>query len=187
MMSIGMSILPKRVGQVLFSEPAYRQGSAIIVKAGNPKKITGMSDYAGHKIGAVLGAGELDDVKSVQGAEAVPYKTAAEMFADIKIGRIDGAEMDEAEAGYDLKQSPDPELEVLHQWTGKVWFLAGLVFRTEDTRLKAVFDRYINQMKADGTMLKILETYGFAKDNMVPVNCTLQPAGPTTFKCAGQS
>lgn len=185
LMSIGMSILPQRVGQVLFSEPAYRQGSAIVAKAGNPKNIKGKPAFVGHKIGAVLGAGELDDVRSVQGATAVPYKTAAEMFADIKIGRIDAAEMDEAEAGYDLTQSPDPALEVLHQWEGKVWYLAGVVFRKDDTRLKAVFDRYIKQMKSDGTMLKILESYGFGKDNMVPVNCAIEPAGSSTFKCAG--
>jgi polar amino acid transport system substrate-binding protein len=184
-MSIGMSIFPTRQQVVDFSEPPYRSGSAIVVLAGNPKNITGKPSYAGHRIGAVLGAGELDDIKSVSGATAVPYKTAADMFADIKAGRIDACEMDEGEAGYDFSQSPDPALQVLHQWEGKQWDYAGLVFRKEDTRLSSTFNTYIKQMKSDGTMLAIIEKYGFGTDNMVPVPCTLQPMpGSNNVQCA---
>jgi len=167
LMSIGMSICCDREKQVLFSAPVYRQGSGLVVAAGNPKGIHGHGTFPGHKIGAVLGSGELDDIRSISGASAVPFRTSSDMFLALKTGRIDAIEMDEGEAAYGLKASGIKGLKLLHTWDGKVWYNAALVMRKSDSNLKRALDRQIARLKANGQMLKILKTYGFGKANMV--------------------
>jgi polar amino acid transport system substrate-binding protein len=165
LMSIGMNIRPDRAKVVLFSAPVYRAGSVLIVKDGSD--IKGHAQFPGKKIGAVLGGSEVDDIKSVAGAEAVVYKTAGDMYADLVAGRIDAIEMDEGEAAYSFKQNPIAGFTVLHEWEGKIWFNNGIVMRLGDTQLKAELDKQIADLKSSGKMLQILETYGFGASNMV--------------------
>ncbi|WP_167309674.1 substrate-binding periplasmic protein [Terrimesophilobacter mesophilus] len=165
LMSIGMNIRPDRAKVVLFSDPVYRAGSVLIVKDGSD--IKGHAQFSGKRIGAVLGGSEVDDIKSVPGAEAVVYKTAGDMYADLKADRIDAIEMDEGEASYSFKLNPIPGFTVLHDWEGKIWFNNGVVMRLEDTRLKEQIDKYIAELKSSGKMLEILEAYGFGESNMV--------------------
>jgi polar amino acid transport system substrate-binding protein len=166
LMSVGMSITDKRKEEINFSEPMYQYGSALIVKTGNPKNIKGTSDFPGKRIGAILGSTDLDTVKA-GGAEAVSYKQHSDLFADVMSGRIDAAMADETTTGYAFVVQPNPEMEVLHDWQGKTPRPTGIGMRKEDTALKAFVDQEIVKMKADGTLLKILQKYGLGDANMI--------------------
>ncbi|MBI4014013.1 MAG: transporter substrate-binding domain-containing protein [Candidatus Rokubacteria bacterium] len=166
LMSVGMSITDKRKQEIAFSEPIYQYGDGIVVKKGNPKKIRGKADWAGKRIGGILGATSIDEIKAVPGATAVPYKQHGDMFADVKAGRIDAALADETTAGYAFVVNPEPDLEVLHEWQGKAPRPSGIGFRKEDVTLKAAFDEELRRMKADGTLLAILKKYGLTEANL---------------------
>lgn len=167
LMSVGMSITDKRKQEINFSEPIYQYGDGLVVRKGNPKQIRGKADWAGKRIGGILGATSIDEIKAVPGATAVPYKQHGDMFTDVKAGRIDAALADETTAGYAFVVNPEPDLEVLHEWQGKAPRPSGIGFRKEDVALKAAFDEELRRMKADGTLLAILKKYGLTEANLV--------------------
>ena len=167
LMSVGMRITDKRKQEINFSEPIYQYGDGIVVKKGNPKQIRGKADWGGKRIGGILGATSIDEIKAVPGATAVPFKQHGDMFADVKAGRIDAALADETTAGYAFVVNPEPDLEVLHEWEGKAPRPSGIGFRKEDVTLKAAFDQELRRMKADGTLLGILKKYGLTEANLV--------------------
>ena len=167
LMSVGMSITDKRKEEIAFSEPIYQYGDCLVVKKGNPKNVKGKADWPGKKIGGILGSTSIDEIKAVSGAEAVPYKTHADMFADVKSGRLDLALADETTTAYAFTVNPEPDLEILHEWEGKKPRPTGIGFRKEDTALKAAFDAELKKMREDGTLLQILQKYGLGEANLI--------------------
>jgi ABC-type amino acid transport substrate-binding protein len=171
LMSVGMGITKPRLDQILYSEPMYQYGEAIIVPKGNPKNIKGTADWAGKNIGGILGSVDDQVVGAVAGAHYVPYQKYADMYLDIKNGRIDGGLADETEAAWDFQVQPQPDLEIVHDWTGKTVYLIGMGFKKSDANLQAQVNSWIEKMKADGSLLAILQKYGLTETNMAP--CTM--------------
>lgn len=167
LMSVGMSITDKRKEIISFSEPIYQYGDVIIVKSGNPENIRGKPDYKGKKVGGILGATSIDEIQAVAGATAVPYKTHGDMVNDVAAGRIDAAQAGETTASYAAKVQPDPRVELLHNYVGYSPRPSGMVFRKEDADLKAAADAELRKMKADGTLVSILEKYGLSGANII--------------------
>jgi polar amino acid transport system substrate-binding protein len=167
LMSVGMSITDKRKQIVAFSEPIYQYGDVIIVKKGNPEKITGKPDYNGKKIGGILGATSIDEIQAVSGAAAVPFKTHGDMVNDVAAGRISAAQAGETTASYAATVQPDPRVELLHNYVGYSPRPSGMVFRKEDTDMKGAADAELRKMKANGTLAGILAKYGLLETNIV--------------------
>jgi polar amino acid transport system substrate-binding protein len=168
LMSVGMGITKPRLEQILYSEPMYQYGEAMIVPKGNPKNIKGASDWNGKSIGGILGSVDDQVVGAVKGAKYVPYQKYADMYLDIKHGRIDAGLADETEAAWDFQVQPQPDLEIVHEWTGKTVYLIGMGFRKSDTTLLNEVNSWISKMKADGSLLAILKKYGLTEANMAP-------------------
>lgn len=171
LMSVGMGITKPRLDQILYSEPMYQYGEALIVPKGNPKNIKGTADWAGKNIGGILGSVDDQVVGAVSGAHYVPYQKYADMYLDIKNGRIDAGLADETEAAWDFQVQPQPDLEIVHDWTGKTVYLIGMGFKKSDANLQAQVNSWIEKMKADGSLLAILQKYGLTETNMAP--CTM--------------
>jgi ABC-type amino acid transport substrate-binding protein len=167
MLAVGMSITPKRATQVSFTTPIYQYGSALIVPKGNPKGIKGLAQFAGMKVGAILGSTDADLVNAQKGAELVAFKSHPEMINALKAGRIDAALADETTAGYANVLAPEPSIEILHEWEGKEARPTGLSVRLDDVAMLKVLNDNIAEMKKDGTIVKILEKYGLTAGNIV--------------------
>lgn len=167
MLGVGMSITPQRATQVSFTTPIYQYGSALIVPQGNPKMIKGLAQFAGMKVGAILGSTDADLISAQKGAELVAFKSHPEMINGLKAGRIDAALADETTAGYANLLVPEPSIEILHEWEGKAARPTGFSVRLEDVAMLKVLNDNIAQMKKDGTFVKILEKYGLTAGNMV--------------------
>jgi polar amino acid transport system substrate-binding protein len=168
LMSVGMGITKPRLEQILYSEPMYQYGEAMIVPKGNPKGIKGTADWSGKRIGGILGSVDDQVVGAVEGAEYVPYQKYGDMYLDIQNGRIDAGLADETEAGWDFTVHPQPELEIVHAWEGKTVYLIGMGFKKGDTALQDAVNSWISKMKADGSLLEILKKYGLDDANMAP-------------------
>lgn len=166
MLAVGMSITEERAKQVAFTTPIYQYGSGLIVPAGNPKGINGLAQFAGAKIGAILGSTDADLV-TAQGGELVAFKSHPEMISGLKAGRMDAALADETTAGYANIVSPEPGIEIMHEWEGKAARPTGFSVRLEDTAMLQALNDGIAAMKADGSALKILEAYGLTASNLV--------------------
>jgi ABC-type amino acid transport substrate-binding protein len=167
MLAVGMSITAERAKQVSFTTPIYQYGSALIVPKGNPKGIKGLAQFAGMKVGAILGSTDADLITAQKGAELVAFKSHPEMINGLKAGRIDAALADETTAGYANLVAPEPSIEILHEWEGKAARPTGLSVRLDDADMLKVLNDDIAAMKKDGTIVKILEKYGLTAGNMI--------------------
>jgi polar amino acid transport system substrate-binding protein len=146
----------------------YQYGEAMIVPKGNPKNIKGSADWDGKSVGGILGSVDDQVVGAVKGAKYVPYQKYADMYLDIKNGRIDAGLADETEAAWDFQVQPQPDLEIVHEWTGKTVYLIGMGFRKSDAALQNEVNSWLSKMKADGSLLAILKKYGLTEANVAP-------------------
>ncbi len=167
MLAVGMSITPERAKQVAFTTPIYEYGSALMVRKGNPREIHGLKQFAGKKIGAILGSTDADLISAQKGAEFVAFKTHPEMVNALKTGRIDAALADETTAGYANLVAPEPSIEILHQWEGKAARPTGFSVRLGDADMLKALNANIAVIKQDGTVARILEKYGLTAANIV--------------------
>ena len=167
MLAVGMSITEERAKQVAFTTPIYQYGSALIVPKGNPEGIKGLDQFPGHKIGAILGSTDADLITAQKG-ELVAFKSHPELIAGLKAGRVDAALADETTAGYANIVSPEPDIEVMHDWQGKTARPTGFSVRLDDTAMLKALNDGIAEIKKDGCLAKILEKYGLTANNIVP-------------------
>jgi len=168
-MSIGMSNTKERSEQVGFSTPLYKYGEGLVVQAGNPKAIKGSAQYPGLRIGGILGS--TSDAAVIEaGGEFVGYQKYSDMYADIAAGRIDGGLVDEMQGTYDFSVAPQPKLEILNDYEGKIVYPTSIVMRTEDVALQDKINSLIAEMQADGSLDAILAKWGLTDVNKV--TCT---------------
>jgi polar amino acid transport system substrate-binding protein len=167
MLAVGMSITEERAKQVAFATPIYQYGSGLIVPAGNPKGIKGLSQFPGAKLGAILGSTDADLIVAQKG-ELVAFKSHPEMISGLKAGRMDAALADETTAGYANIVAPESSIEILHEWEGKAARPTSFSVRLDDTAMLKALNDGIAELKKDGTALKILETYGLTAGNLIP-------------------
>ncbi len=160
---------PKRLAVIAFSSPAYWYGSALAVQKGNPKAIHTWADFAGHVIGTVRGSINqqlLEPRKDL--AELKLYTSNEAEFADLQAGRIDGAMEDGLKVGEFIKQHPDAGIEFAPGYEPQAveYGYARYAMRKEDVDLNNAVSRAIDEMRGDGTMVKLLTAGGFSARNL---------------------
>ncbi|MBQ1090612.1 ectoine/hydroxyectoine ABC transporter substrate-binding protein EhuB [Streptomyces sp. B93] len=176
--SAGMAIIPERCEKALFSEPEFISPTALMVKAGNPKKITDLASAkeAGATIGVMSGAVEKGyataagisegDIKTLQkpqdGADAV------------KGGRIDaflltGISLNwlaKNNSGLEVTDSFVPEVDGVKQYSP-----GGAVFRKGSEDLRDAFNRELKKITSDpDRYVQLVGEYGFGKDTIPPAD-----------------
>jgi polar amino acid transport system substrate-binding protein len=177
--SAGMAIVPERCEKVLFSEPEFISPTALMVKRGNPKKLTDLASAkkAGASIGVMAGAVEKtyataagiaeDDLKTLQkpqdGADAV------------KSGRIDAFLLTSISLNWLVKNN-NSELEVTEPFVPeldgvKQYSPGGAVFREGQEELRDAFNGELKKITSDaGRYVRLLGPYGFGKETIPPAN-----------------
>ncbi|MFE6283243.1 ectoine/hydroxyectoine ABC transporter substrate-binding protein EhuB [Streptomyces sp. NPDC057877] len=176
--SAGMAIIPERCEKALFSEPEFISPTALMVKAGNPKKLTDLASAkaAGASIGVMSGAVEKSyataagiaegDIKTLQkpqdGADAV------------KGGRIDaflltGISLNwlaKNNSGLEVTDSFLPEIDGVTQYSP-----GGAVFRKGSEDLRDAFNRELKKITSDpDRFVQLVGEYGFGKDTIPPAD-----------------
>ncbi|CAM5556171.1 ectoine/hydroxyectoine ABC transporter substrate-binding protein EhuB [Streptomyces californicus] len=174
--SAGMAITPERCGNAIFSEPEFISPTALMVRKGNPKKVTDLASAkkAGITIGVMSGAVEggyakgagisEDRIKTLQkpqdGADAV------------KGGRIDAFLLTGISLRWLAKTNPDTEVTepFVPQVDGKEQFSpGGAVFRKGNEDLRDSFNRELKKIVSDRSRyVQLLEPYGFGESEIPP-------------------
>ena len=147
----GFYIRPARCEQVAFSEPTVGVGDAIVVKAGNPKKISSYKSVIADpniKLGGVVGAATAQNAKNagVPDSQLTMFPDFVSAVSALKAGRVDGALQTAVTAQTTVKNSNDPTIERALPFeqaviNGKPTInYAGFAFRPEDADLVAAFN-----------------------------------------------
>lgn len=179
----GMAITVERCKQVSFSDPVEASRNSALVKKGNPLNIHGYVDMAKNpnvRVGDIRGASTTEDAI----AAGVP-KDRIQLFQDqtaglaaILAGRVDALLMSGGTIAGMLK---DPNVKGLERATPFQGLIvngkekidpSAIAFRPQDAEFRDLFNKSLAQVKADGTVEKIMLKYGFTKDDLAPTGLT---------------
>ncbi len=189
----GMAVRPKRCELVIFDAPSIGMGTAMMVKAGNPKNIHSYDDTvknADVRVGVIQGAEEGNWLKAVGMPEdrIVNFPDPAAMLAGLKADRVDSfalapvsvqAMLGELGSNGGVERAlPFADLYV----DGELMkFYQGEVFRQEDTDLRDAFDKALATFRGSPEQAALLAPFGIT-------GAENPPSPPKTVEelCAGK-
>ena len=166
----GLDITEKRKENMLFSDPYMDNRQILFVKKGRTD-ITDEKSLAGKVVGtqsASTAEEYMDkteffkkDVKEVK-----KYSDFVTAFMDLENGRVDAVVGDEIVGRYYMSKHPDT-IDAVDVAVGPVSEF-GIAFAKDNTALRDDVQKVLNEMKADGTIAKIMARYGFAPEEKAP-------------------
>ncbi|WP_432349245.1 ectoine/hydroxyectoine ABC transporter substrate-binding protein EhuB (plasmid) [Shinella yambaruensis] len=167
----GMFINPKRCAEIGFSEPSYGIGQAMLVPAGNAKKIADYSSFADNKdlkLAVMAGAVEAGYAREAGVAEEqiVTLPDQSSLVAAVQSGRADGAALTALSIADMAKKAEGVESTTpFGEVAGKsVKGHGGFGFRKEDTDLQEAFNKELAAFLGSPEHLALVEPLGFGKD-----------------------
>jgi polar amino acid transport system substrate-binding protein len=170
----GLYIRPDRCKQVAFAEPVFALGDAIVVPAGNPKKLSSLTDFAKNKdlkLGYTTGAGALIEHAYAVGMpkeQAIPLPDGPSLIAAVKAGRIDAFLYPTLSTQELLKAAKDPGVERAAPFeqpvvNGKPALgIGSFAFRPEDKDFVEAFNKVLVGIVASPDYVKMIEPFGFS-------------------------
>lgn len=149
----GMTITPERQQKVAFSKPYIMDGQIAAVRM-DEKAIKKLEDLGDTKVGVQAGSPALEAAKKLPNAAAEirEYDTNPKAFLDLEADRLDSVVVDNVTGRYYMASRPG-KFRALPGFITKEAF--GVAFRMEDAALRAMVQKTIDEMVADGTMGKI--------------------------------
>lgn len=187
-------ITQERCKLVAFSNPELTSIDALLVKKGNPKNIHSYADVIKNpalKIGGSRGSQQAKnaDISGVKADQLQLFQNTESTVSALMAGRVDGIVFT---AGTVNALAANPEfassVERAQPFSGPmdangkplVSYVAA-VFRKQDTALRTMFDKRLAQLKADGTVARIMARYGFTPQEAAPAGLTSEDV------CSGKS
>lgn len=183
----GLYIRPERCRQVAFSEPTAAVGDAVVVLAGNPKKITSfksMVDDPSLKLGGVVGAATAQNARAagVPDSQIIMFPDFVSAVVALKAGRVDGALQTAITAQTTVNADStlaraSPFQQAIINGKPAVNY-AAFAFRPEDHDLVQAFDAELAKILGTPEYLAMVAKYGLTASEV--------PKGVTTDQLCGQ-
>jgi polar amino acid transport system substrate-binding protein len=171
----GMSILPKRCEQVLFTDPDFIAPAAFLVPAGNPRGIKTFVEVAAQnlRLGVLIGAVE----KEYATAYGVPenritsFQNQPSGLEAVDTGRVDAFALTAISLRDVLGKNPGKPLELTTPFVPEVdgkpqLTSGGFAFLPDQTNIVAAFNKELAELKRTGELLNILRPFGFTEAEM---------------------
>jgi polar amino acid transport system substrate-binding protein len=180
-----MYITPKRCKQIVFANPTYGIGEALIVKKGNPDGINTYGDAVKKqlKVAFVAGTAEIEHARlaGMKRSQEVTVPNFAAAVATVKAGRASAAAFTSLTA-QDLA-GKDESIERAQPFTfthkGKKYKGEGSFgFRMADTSLRDAVDGELAKFIGTPEHLKMVAEFGFDASNL--------PEKTAAQHCAGE-
>jgi polar amino acid transport system substrate-binding protein len=168
--------LKNKKGVGAYTVPTYSSGQAISTRAEDADKVKSLADLKGKKVGIESIGSTADKVVNEAKAkidfEKVVFPDNPSLFLALEQGRVDAAVQGEFSAIWQIRGNP--KLKVAAR-IPDTYFPVGFIFRDGDP-MRDQFDTALNELKKDGTTLKIYREW-FKSDpapdsptqNVVPV------------------
>ena len=171
MVTDGMYIKPARLEQALFTDVWYKEGEAVVVK--KDSSIKAKDDLKDKVVGGQKGTAFLEVaekwVAEGKAKEIKIFSNQAELMMAVNTGKIDACVTDGIVAGYTLKQDSSLNLRILSPYDAEAAGKIGAALRFEDKDFNAEVNKTLNDMKKDGTLMKILQEFGLNQDYFVSI------------------
>lgn len=184
----GLYITPERCGLVAFSDPDLKLADAALVAKGNPKRIHSYAQIAENpEIKFGVGRGSTT-AKNAMAAGLVEDRML--LFPDIQsnvsallTGRIDVAAFSAPTVARILSDENIRGIERASPFQGaqdsgkEHYGYSAIAFRKEDGDLRDLYNSRLKQLKADGTVARIMARNGFGDQEKAPDLTSSQVCG----------
>jgi len=169
----GLYINPDRCKQVIFSEPNFAVGDALLLKSGNPKNLHSLEDVAKDPnivLGYQTGGGAIAEHAlklGVKPEQMVTLPDQPAFIAAIKAGRVDAVLYPALSVQKIIDTAKDPEIERASPFrqpiiNGKQALgIGGYAFRTEDKDFVDEFNRYMVEIVKSPDYIDMIKEFGF--------------------------
>lgn len=186
------TIFPKRCEQVAFAEPTNAGLEALLVKAGNPKKIHSYEDLKNNaelKVATVSGTTELNYLRAygVPEDRVIIISNHADGAELVMSGRADAYTLEEPSGGVLIASGNAKGLELAKPFKlpvvdGKeVISFGATTFRKQDKEFLDAYNKELKAFMQTPEFLKIQTSHGFSEEGVKAAMATT-----TAARCAGQ-
>lgn len=188
----GMYVNPTRCEQVLFADPEYTIGDALIVAAGNPLDLHSYEDIAANpevKVGTGAGYLENDFMLAVGVAEdqIVNFPDDPSGFAGLQAGQIDAWTGTRptliqtlGDAGTDEYELADPFTQPVIEGQSVVNYGAA-AFRYDDQDLRQEFNSKLDEIKAEGMLIDLIGQFSGFDEGALPGDTKAEDLCPDAY------
>ena len=180
--SAGMSILPERCEQALFSNPEFMYTTALMVPEGNPEDLATMDDLVDSDLNVVTmtGAIESDYAGSLGLSNHSEVSTPQDGMDAVTTGRADAFALTGISLNWMADNNPDAGVEVTESFVQEIDGVpkvgaGGTVFRTDDEELQQAYNEKLDEIVQDeDRYLEIVGDYGFTAEERPDGSLTTQ-------------
>jgi polar amino acid transport system substrate-binding protein len=188
----GMYINPTRCEQVLFADPEYTIGDALIVEAGNPLDLHSYEDIAANPDATVgTGAGYLENdfllAVGVSQDQIVNFPDDPSGFAGLQAGQIDAWTGTRptllkmvADAGTDDFELAEPFTQPVIEGQSVVNYGAA-AFRFEDEDLRQAFNMHLDEIKEEGLLIDLIGQFEGFDEGALPGDTKAEDLCPDAY------
>lgn len=143
-----------------FSDPVYSYGEGLFVNAQDQKVYKTLDDLKGEIVGAQVGTVFVDALNKKGGFKEVKtYDSVADMMRDVGLGRIKAGFGDRPIVAYQLSQGANPQVRLVKEYQSTLMGDVCLVIRKGDPKLMERLNKAIAELKADGTLTRIVDQW----------------------------
>ncbi|VXC79668.1 putative amino-acid ABC transporter periplasmic-binding protein y4tE [Burkholderia sp. 8Y] len=181
----GMAVTPARCQQVLFSEPSYGMGEALLVKKGNPEHLKDFQSLASKpslKLAVMAGTVEVGyaDQAGVKSGQLVQLSDQPSLVSAVQTGRADAAALTALSIQNMAKKADDVDATSPFQSVGgkSVTSHGAFGFRKADVDLRDAFNKVLVPFIGSPEHIALVTPFGFGKGFL--------PIKKTEEICAGQ-
>lgn len=171
MVTDAMYIKEERLQKALFTNVWYKEGEGIIVPTDS--EIATKDDLKEATIGGQKGTTFLETAQAwaEEGKikEVSIFGKQTELMMAVNTGKVDACITDGIVAAYTLAQDSSLDLKMLSPYEPEASGQIGAAIRFEDKDFLNEVNTVLNEMKEDGTLMKILEDFGLNEDYFVGV------------------
>jgi polar amino acid transport system substrate-binding protein len=188
----GMYVNPTRCEQVLFADPEYTIGDALIVEAGNPLDLHSYEDIAANPDATVgTGAGYLENdfllAVGVSEDQIVNFPDDPSGFAGLQAGQIDAWTGTRPTLIQMLADSGDDNYEIAEPFTQpvidgeSVANFGAAAFRYEDEDLRQEFNRHLQDVKDEGMLIELIGQFTGFDEGALPGDTHAEDICPDAY------
>jgi polar amino acid transport system substrate-binding protein len=152
---------PQRRALIDFSETYHSGGDALVVPKGDSREYKSIADLKGMVIGAQKGSAQLAAIQSTGlFSDINVFDNIDAVMRDVSAGRIAAGIVGGTSARYQLHLGKFPDLRLVAAYQPTL--VSGIAFgvRKGDSELLQKINRSLARLQADGTLRKILSSYG---------------------------
>jgi polar amino acid transport system substrate-binding protein len=188
----GMYVNPTRCEQVLFADPEYTIGDALIVAAGNPLDLHSYEDIAANpdvRVGTGAGYLENDFLLAVGVSEdqIVNFPDDPTGFAGLQAGQIDAWTGTRPTALKTLEDAGTGDFELADPFTQPVIEGESVVnygaaaFRFEDEDLRQEFNMHLEDIKEEGVLIDLIGQFQGFDEGALPGDVKAEDICPNAY------